>query len=158
MISITPASVQAGAAARHSVFATSVGAAVNGAASVISLSRCGTVAFGSPPSSASTHAIVAGTFGCQRHERGPGSTPPFGTVSATGRSAIVFTTPPLRSHTSTAVGKSSYGTSHENGRLTRAISTKLPSGEGAKVWKMPGRPSGVRAPDTASTTASWLVA
>ena len=104
--SATPLSVHERPLKRYSVFASSAGAAANGAALVSTRSRAGTAVLGLPPSSASAHASVAATPGCQRTDRGPGSTPPFGTVSATGRVAMVFVTAPLRSHTATVFAKS----------------------------------------------------
>ena len=85
-----PASVQARPLKRYSVFTNSAGSPLNGAASVLTRSRNGTVVLGSPPSSASAHASVAGSSGCQRKPRGPGSTPPLGTSSAIGSVGDAF--------------------------------------------------------------------
>src|SRR5688572_7857663 len=116
---IAPPSVHDAPPYRYSVRAISEGAATNGALIVITLSRCGTLALGSPLSSASAHTTVAGARGCHWKLRGPGKTPPFGTLSATGNCATTFTGVPLRSHTSTLAAKFPYGTSLEYGRRTR---------------------------------------
>ena len=117
--STAPPSVHDTLPTRYSVRAISDGAAVNGALIVITLSRCGTLVFGSPLSSASAHTTVAGASGCHWKLRGPGITPPFGTLSATGSCAICFTGAPWRSHTSMLAAKFWYGTSQEYGRRTR---------------------------------------
>ena len=56
----------------------SEGSPVNGARSVMSLSRLGTCVFQSPPSSASTQSKVADSVERQRNSRGPVGTPPDG--------------------------------------------------------------------------------
>ena len=117
--STAPPSVHETLPTRYSVRAISDGAAVNGALIVITLSRCGTLFLGSPLSSASAHTTVAGASGCHWKLRGPGITPPFGTLSATGSCAICFTGAPWRSHTSMLAAKFWYGTSHEYGRRAR---------------------------------------
>src|SRR5919108_3814028 len=56
---------------RYSVFVSSAGSPLNGAANDISRSRCGTLTFGSPWSSASAHTSVAGAVPCHTYSRGP---------------------------------------------------------------------------------------
>src|SRR5688572_23424607 len=154
--STAPPSVHDTLPTRYSVRESSVGAAENGALIVTILSRCGTLVLGSPLSSASAHTIVAGASGCHWKLRGPGITPPFGTLSATGSCAICFTAAPWRSQISTFAAKFWYGTSHEYGRRARRTRMYCPSGDGATVANTPGAPTGVRWPLTASTNASWL--
>jgi hypothetical protein len=127
---------------RCSVLKTAVGLAANGAARVNNWSRCGTFAFGSPPSSASVHSSVAGSVGTQRMLRGPVGTPSIGTLSCSGRSATTWTTFPVRPHTSVTSGNAEYGYRYENGFFTRLTSRYLPSGDGSTPVMMPGEPRG----------------
>ena len=142
--STAPPSVHETLPTRYSVRASSDGAAVNGALIATTLSRCGTLVFGSPLSSASAQTTVAGASACHWKLRGPGITPPLGTLSATGNCATCFTDAPCRSHTSTLAAKFWYGTSHEYGRFKRRTRMNWPSGDGAAVTKTAGVPTAVR--------------
>ena len=121
------------------------------------MSRKGTRARGLPPSSASAQTSVAGSVGFHSYARGPGSTPPIGTTSASGRLAIARTVSPRRFHTSTSRGKSPAVTRYENGRLIRSTSTNSPLGDALTSSKIAGLPIGVFWPLTGFTSASWLV-
>src|SRR4030095_7126339 len=68
--STAPALVHEMLPTRYSVRVISVGAAVNGALKVMILSRCGTLFFGSPLSSASDQNTVAVASGCHWKPRG----------------------------------------------------------------------------------------
>ena len=99
------------------VRAISTGIAVNGALTIITLSRAGTLVFQFPPSSASAHTTVAGSVGRHSWSRGPVGTPWIGTCSVTGSfaSGVTF---PERSHTSTSCAKRPYVTEYEYGLST----------------------------------------
>ena len=66
---------------------TSAAWPVKGALSITMRSRCGTWVFQSPPSRASFHTKVAGSFSRHWKSRGPVGTPQMGTRSARGREA-----------------------------------------------------------------------
>ena len=89
---------------------TTLGWAVNGASSAMTLSRWATFFRGSPPSKASVQMSRASCSGCQLTKRGPIGTPWRGTSSETGRSAIVAIFWPFVSQTSAFRGKYEYGT------------------------------------------------
>ena len=127
--SAVPSAVHEMPPKRYSVRAISSGAPSNGAACASTRSRCGTVARGSPPSSASAHTRVAGRVGSHVWRRGPVGTPPMGTASARGSRAIDATISPLRFRTVTSFGKLLARTSHENGRSTSTVRSCSPLGE-----------------------------
>ena len=152
----TPFSVHETPPNRNSVFAYSAGSPANGALSESTLSRAGTFAFGSPPSSASAQSTVAGSTGFQRYDRGPRFTPPIGTPSLAGSSPILRATSPLRVQTSTSFGKPNAVTSRENGRLMRDTSMNCPSGDIEAAANIAGLPMGTVTP-AGVTVASWDV-
>ncbi len=103
-------SVQAKPVKRCVVRVISVAGAVNGAFCSMTLSRCGTLTFQSPPSSASAQISVAGSVGRQENSRGPVGTPATGTRSVSGIDAMVVDVTALRLamfHTCTSRGKRS---------------------------------------------------
>ena len=99
-----PVSVQLAPPNRYCVFATSAGCPLNGAASDMMRSRCGTLFRMSPLSSASTQMSVGRLERRPSMARGPVMTPLTGTLSAIGTSATVRTFSPRRFHTSTSRG------------------------------------------------------
>ena len=152
----TPFSVHETFVNRNAVLANSAGAPAKVAASDMTLSRAGTVFLGSPSSSASTHSNVAGTVGFQRCDRGPVTTPPIGTPSASGCSPSVRTRSPLRLQISRSFANPFAVTRRENGRLMRETSTNCPSGDIEASAKIAGLPIGTLAP-AGVTVASWEV-
>ena len=156
--SMRPRSVQLMVVKRNSVRSSSAGWPANGAASATTLSRCATVTFRSPLSSASAQTTVAGAVGFHLNDRGPVTTPLMGTVSAIGRSTSVRASAPSRVHRSYDVGKSSLVTMREYGCLMRCTRMNAPSGDGVASAITAGAPTAVTARVVASTLTSCAVA
>jgi hypothetical protein len=135
---------------RHSSWACSTGCPANGALSDLRASRLAAALDGSPPSSASTHASVAGASARHAMLRGPGDTwsKRRDTCSSSGESSSSLATLPVRSHTSVRLGKAPSGTRYEYGRCVVSISSQFPSGDGATRVRSAGCPRRVDCPSS----------